>query len=239
MKHDVFLSHSHVDKVYADAICHTLESSGIRCWVAPRDIRPSEDWAEAIINAMDNCRILLLIFSASSNNSPQVRREVERAVNKGLSVLPFRIENVPLSKSLEYFISTQHWLDAIVGDQAQHLKQLRDCVIMLLGQPAAVTPELWPAPRAAANTPADEAEIEADFTPPPLVAAALPALAPDVQEALAGQLAQVLGPIARHLVRRHAASGATAQEVIASLSLEIDDERERKSFITRSRAVLG
>src|SRR5471030_2113365 len=79
MRHDVFLSHSHVDKVYADAVCHKLEASGIRCWVAPRDIRPSEDWAEAIINAMDNCRILLLIFSSSSNSSPQVRREVERA----------------------------------------------------------------------------------------------------------------------------------------------------------------
>ena len=47
MAHDVFLSHSHADKVYADAICHRLEAGGIRCWVAPRDIRPSEDWAEA------------------------------------------------------------------------------------------------------------------------------------------------------------------------------------------------
>ena len=83
MIRDVFLSHSHVDKVYADAICHTLESSGIRCWVAPRDIRPSEDWAESIINAMDNCRILLLIFSADSNRSPQVRREGRRPASVG------------------------------------------------------------------------------------------------------------------------------------------------------------
>ncbi len=94
MSHEVFLSHSHTDKVYADAICHWLEAAGIRCWVAPRDIRPSEDWAEAIINAMDRCKVLLLVFSSSSNKSPQVRREVERAVNKGLHVLPFRIEDV-------------------------------------------------------------------------------------------------------------------------------------------------
>src|SRR5471030_3200421 len=143
MRHDVFLSHSHVDKVYADAVCHKLEASGIRCWVAPRDIRPSEDWAEAIINAMDNCRILLLIFSSSSNSSPQVRREVERAVNKGLSVLPFRIENVPLSKSLEYFISTQHWLDAISGNMEHHLDELHTCVNLLLGR-AAAEPDLLP-----------------------------------------------------------------------------------------------
>ncbi|MQA42501.1 toll/interleukin-1 receptor domain-containing protein, partial [Rugamonas aquatica] len=129
---DVFLSHSHVDKVFADAICHRLEAADIRCWVAPRDIRPGDDWAESIINAMEQAKMLVLIFSASANNSPQVRREVERAVNKGLMVLPFRIENVPLSKSLEYFISTQHWLDAITGDLEQHLDELCHCVAMLL-----------------------------------------------------------------------------------------------------------
>src|SRR6478672_9438959 len=124
MAYDVFLSHSHVDKRHADAICHCLEDAGVRCWVAPRDIRPSEDWAEAIINGMDQCRILLLIFSSSSNNSPQVRREVERAVNKGLTILPFRIEAVAPSKSLEYFISTQHWLDAFDRDLDASLAEL-------------------------------------------------------------------------------------------------------------------
>ncbi|MDB5756307.1 MAG: hypothetical protein JWR56_2735, partial [Massilia sp.] len=134
MAHDVFLSHSHSDKVFADAICHKLEANGIRCWVAPRDIRPSEDWAEAIINAMDNAKVLVLVFSSHSNTSPQVRREVERAVNKGLHVLPFRIENVPLSKSLEYFISTQHWLDAIDGELEFHLGQLHECIALLLAR---------------------------------------------------------------------------------------------------------
>jgi hypothetical protein len=32
MSYDVFLSHSHVDKHYADAICHCLERTGVRCW---------------------------------------------------------------------------------------------------------------------------------------------------------------------------------------------------------------
>jgi len=225
MRHDVFLSHSHVDKIFADAICHKLEASGIRCWVAPRDIRPSEDWAEAIINAMDNCRILLLIFSSHSNNSPQVRREVERAVNKGLSVLPFRIENVPLSKSLEYFISTQHWLDAISGDMEQHLGQLHDCVNLLLGGSAQSVP--LPPP------------MQAMPLPPTLepTARVAPPLPPELLDKLTISLAQVLGPIARHLVRRHATGGVSASDLIAALAREIDDENERKRFLASSRAV--
>ena len=37
---------------------------------------------------------MVLVFSASSNQSPQVRREVERAVHKQVNILPFRIEDL-------------------------------------------------------------------------------------------------------------------------------------------------
>jgi AcrR family transcriptional regulator len=221
MAHDVFLSHSHVDKVFADAICHKLESAGVRCWVAPRDIRPSEDWAEAIINAMDNARVLVLVFSSSSNSSPQVRREVERAVNKGLHVLPFRIENVPLSKSLEYFISTQHWLDALDGQLDYHLGQLQECIAMLLERGA--LPDEAPPPRAVAAP----------------AAAAAPAIAPQVLATLETLLAQVLGPIAKHLVRRAAAGAVDAHALAEALALDIDEAPERKQFLARCKAALS
>ena len=213
MSHQVFLSHSHVDKVFADAICHWLEAAGIRCWVAPRDIRPSEDWAEAIINAMDQASVLVLVFSSHSNSSPQVRREVERAVHKGLTVLPFRIENVPLSKSLEYFISTQHWLDAIGGDLDAHLQELCDCVSLLLGRPQTAVPV--PTPLA------------------PSAPVAAPSLAPEMLERLTALLAQFIGPIAAHVVRRAAVPGVSAADLVAALARELDDERERGQFVAR------
>jgi hypothetical protein len=224
MAHDVFLSHSHVDKVFADAICHKLEASAIRCWVAPRDIRPSEDWAEAIINAMDHARVLVLVFSASSNSSPQVRREVERAVNKGLHVLPLRIENVPLSKSLEYFISTQHWLDAIGGELESHLDQLRDCIALLLAPAGA---EAAPAP------------APAPFPAPAPAPAPAHAIAPHVLAGVETLLARVVGPIASHLVRRRAATAFTPQALVTALSLDIDDGDERRQFVARCHAVLA
>ena len=52
MAHDVFISHSAKDKVTADAVCAMLESEGVRCWIAPRDVLPSMEWSEAIIDAM-------------------------------------------------------------------------------------------------------------------------------------------------------------------------------------------
>jgi hypothetical protein len=223
MAHDVFLSHSHFDKVFADAICHSLEAHGIRCWVAPRDIRPSEDWAEAIINALDSARVLVLVFSSSSNSSPQVRREVERAVNKGLHILPLRIEDVPLSKSLEYFISTQHWLDAIDGEFGFHLGQLRDCLSVLLGRPP-TGPDTSADLTSAAPRPPQR-------LPAPVPAAA--AIDSAVLERIEGHLARLIGPIAKVLVRRMAPAAAGPAELIARLADEIDDAAERKSFIVR------
>src|SRR5438067_872439 len=104
MAHDVFLSYSSKDKPTADAVCAMLEMHGLRCWVAPRDILPGNDWAGSIVKAIKGARVMVLVFSANANASPQINREVERAVNKGIPVIPLRIENVVPTEALEFFI---------------------------------------------------------------------------------------------------------------------------------------
>ena len=134
MAHDVFISHSAKDKVTADAVCGMLESEGIRCWIAPRDVLPSMEWGEAIIDAIEECRIMVLVFTANANASPQIRREVERAVNRGVAILPVRIEDVLPGKGLEYFIGNVHWLDALTPPLEAHLKSLSGTIKILLAR---------------------------------------------------------------------------------------------------------
>src|ERR1700691_2060527 len=112
MAHDVFISHSVKDKVTADAVCAVLEAEGVRCWIAPRDVLPSMEWSTAIVDAIEESRIIVLVFTANATASPQIRREVECAVNHGVPILPVRIEDVLPTKALEYFIGNVHWLDA-------------------------------------------------------------------------------------------------------------------------------
>jgi hypothetical protein len=132
MEFDVFVSYSHPDKAAADAACATLEQNGIRCWIAPRDIVPGMDWSESIINAIEDAKVFVLIFSQHANVSKQIKREVERAVNKGLPIIPVRIEDAVPSKALEYFISTPHWLDAFTPPLEERLS-LTAAVKALLG----------------------------------------------------------------------------------------------------------
>ena len=79
MTHDVFISHSSHDRDVADAACIALEQRGFRCWIAPSDILPGQDYGEATADAIRASRVFLLIFSAATVDLPQVRREVERA----------------------------------------------------------------------------------------------------------------------------------------------------------------
>src|ERR1700733_6988195 len=132
MTHDVFISYSHHDKSAADAVCAKLEQHGIRCWIAPRDVEPGTEWAGSIIHAINKSKIMVLVFSNSANNSPQIRKEVERAVNKGVIVVPLRIEDVVPTESLEYFMSNVHWLDALTPPLEKHLDQLAGTVKIIL-----------------------------------------------------------------------------------------------------------
>jgi WD40 repeat protein len=130
--YDVFISYSSKDKPVADAACATLEQEGFRCWIAPRDIVAGEGWSESIIKGIEQSRLMTLVFSAHANASRQVIREVERAVAKGIPIIPFRVENLAPSRAMEYFISSQHWLDAYTPPLEQHMGQLARTVDALL-----------------------------------------------------------------------------------------------------------
>jgi hypothetical protein len=126
MAHDVFISYSTHDKPYAEAVCVKLESRGIRCWTAPRDIRPGMSWGGAIVEAIDGARLMLLLFSSHANGSPQIKREVERAVHEAIVIVPVRVEDVNPTGDFAYFLGTPHWLDAITPPFERHLDTIAD-----------------------------------------------------------------------------------------------------------------
>src|SRR5258708_3652164 len=128
----VFISHSSKDRATADAICAHLESAGIQCWIAPRDIEPGATWTKGIMQGLDACRVLILVFSEHANDSDHVQREVAKAFSSGLAVLPFRIKDVLPNQSLSYFLDTIQWVDASAPPLQKHLGTLSEQVKKLL-----------------------------------------------------------------------------------------------------------
>jgi TIR domain len=210
----VFISYSQPDYDCAMEMVARLEGEGIACWIAPRDIAPSADWAAEIIDAISTAGVMILVFSSSSNESTQVRREVERAVHKQVSILPFRLENVLPSKSLEYFLSSQHWMDAFPSPREPHYARLCAYLKQRMAPSAADSSATQPAPILANAAALDPAEVVR------------------VERLLAGYI----GPIARHLVKTAAARAASIDELVRHLSSELETDTERHEFTKRWRS---
>jgi hypothetical protein len=214
MARDVFISYSQPDHTCAFELVARLEAEGINCWIAPRDIAPSADWAAEIMDAIASVHVMILVFSANSNLSPQVRREVERAVHKQLSVLPFRIENVSPSKSLEFFLSSQHWMDAFPPPREPHYARLCNYLkTQLAADPVRqALPAIAPAAGASAHA----------FDSSQLLH-------------IERQLAGYIGPLAKHLVKTAASRATGVDELVGRLATELDTESERREFTQRCR----
>jgi len=111
----LFLSYASQDRAIADALCRALEEAGLPCWIAPRDVPPGHSYAATIVEAINACRMLVLVLSRAAAASPHVLREVERASSKQRPILPIRCDDSELTPDFEYFISTNQWIDATGG----------------------------------------------------------------------------------------------------------------------------
>jgi hypothetical protein len=223
IRRDIFVSYSQPDRECAFQLTAQLEAQGIGVWIAPRDIAPSADWAEEIIEAISCARLMILVFSAHCNASPQVRREVERAIHRQVPILPFRIEDVLPAKSLEYFLSTQHWLDAFPPPREPHFARLTAHIAALLKGTVSL------------NEPPPDQPMMGSPSAPVSDRNSLLSLNVTEIESLQRRLAYYVGPVAKFLVKRAAAKAVDREELNRMLAAEVEGAPARKRFLEACR----
>lgn len=152
MARDVFISHSAQDKKAAETICGAMEQQGIPCWVAPRDVRPGKSFPGEITRAIEQSKVMLLIFSRHSNSSEQVLREIQLAVDCRVPIVRLRLEDIPLSDDLRYYLSTPQYLDALTPPLTKHIRPLVAAVKELLGPGAEESGGRGPSPSGSPGT---------------------------------------------------------------------------------------
>ena len=112
----VFISHAHQDRASAEQLLAALESRGIKCWSAPRDVAPGGSYAESILRGIEDSSCFVLVFTQHSNLSPHVLREVERALALGINIIPVRFDDSGVSKSLDYLLASTTSLQHLRAD---------------------------------------------------------------------------------------------------------------------------
>lgn len=134
----VFLSYSSQDTALAQAIRSVLESADWSCWFGPRDISSGLHFAEEIVHALSEARLILLIYSSASLLSPYVQREIAIAVSLGKPILPMRIANVSPTAAMRFYLQPYQFYEALGRPIEPHLERLPSQVAALLRAPADV-----------------------------------------------------------------------------------------------------
>lgn len=124
MGKEVFISHSSKNYKEAKKICDCLEEKNISCFIAPRDLVPGRIYGEEIVRGIDECDKFILIASKDAFESQHVLREVERAVNRNMKMYVYKIEDVEVPKSFEYFIMISQWIDASFASRINELAEI-------------------------------------------------------------------------------------------------------------------
>jgi hypothetical protein len=114
---DLFLFVSHVseDRQAALEIVDELERRAVSCWIAPRDVHPGRPFDDEIVEAIEACRAMLLVFSDHCNEHEYIRREITVAGESHKVIIPFRLENAQPRRGLRVRLSDLHWIDGFVS----------------------------------------------------------------------------------------------------------------------------
>jgi TolB-like protein/Flp pilus assembly protein TadD len=140
----VFISYASHDAAVAQAVCSSLEAAGYLCWIAPRNVVPGTLYAEGIVRAINESKILVLILSEQAVASAHVGKEIERASSKHHPIIVLRTDAAPLAEALEYFLSESQWIEVGAGGKDAAIAQLVDAVGRHLSR--GVAPARTPAP---------------------------------------------------------------------------------------------
>lgn len=110
------ISHSSRDAEFANSVRGALEERGLKCWMAPRDLRPGESWADGIVRGIESASSVVLLVTRHINDSAHVLGEITQAVHLGKPIFPIVVDDVRLTRSLDYYLRPLHWIFVRSGE---------------------------------------------------------------------------------------------------------------------------
>lgn len=127
MVHDVFISYSTRNTEFAEAVCEQLETNGIECWIAPRNIKTGTNYAKEIMDGLELAKIVVLIFSKDAQESEYVNNEIDTAFSKNKPIVSFKVDDTFPKNKMEFFLKNTQWLDASPSALKEKDISIDDC----------------------------------------------------------------------------------------------------------------
>nr|MBA3337654.1 TIR domain-containing protein [Chloroflexia bacterium] len=139
----VFISYATTDRARVLEIVDALHSAGITCWVDQHDVAGGVNWGGSIADAIERCAALVLMSTASSLASRNVRQELALAWQHHKPYLPLLLNPGAVPNDVAYWLATAQWIEVFDYPDNVWLPKVKQALVQL-GLP----PSVPTAPRA-------------------------------------------------------------------------------------------
>ena len=171
MSAPIFISYSSKDQDIAETIYQALEARGQDCWISCRDVKPGENFQEAIVRALRGAKVMLLVFTSNANNSDEIKKELVLAGRHHVAVVPVRVEDVVPNDAFSYEFATRQWID-LFKDWEREIDRLGAQIGTIIAAPkAGETPSVAAKPASRARPAPIPVAQKASYGP--IIAAAI------------------------------------------------------------------
>ncbi|MDB4635212.1 TIR domain-containing protein [bacterium] len=124
MSSEVFISYSSQDRDRIIPVVQYLRNSGISVWVDEGNIHAADLWSEQIVQAIADCRVMVVMMSGNSTDSHNVVKEVMLASEQKKPLLPVYLEPAEIPARLQYQMAGIQHLELYGQDEQQVLADL-------------------------------------------------------------------------------------------------------------------
>jgi hypothetical protein len=100
MNECVFVCYAREDEKFTLGLAENLKKHGIPVWLDQWNISASSDWDRAIDEALLDCSHLLIVLSPASVESPEVRGELQMALEQKKSIIPVLYQHCQIPRRL-------------------------------------------------------------------------------------------------------------------------------------------
>ena len=129
MDTEIFISHCPKDRLIAETLCGLLTERGYVCMTSSGFTAREKADTGSHIKALSTMKVFIIVYSLNSASSGRVARQTELALNKaGTAVLPYRIDNAPITARYARFLMTPRRIDAYPSNNDWRFDQLYTAV---------------------------------------------------------------------------------------------------------------
>lgn len=115
-RYDLFISYASHDIERVRAIVRRVEEAGISVWRDQDRILGGGNYGQAIIDGIERCKLVLLMCSAASMRSRNVKQEIQLAWHYERAYLPLLLDGTighSYPKQIQYWLEGCQWIEVL------------------------------------------------------------------------------------------------------------------------------